>query len=111
MKYCYTIEMLETLTGRRIDTVNIMGGGSQDAFCCQLAANALNRRVICGPIDASSIGNIMVQMLAHGEIGSIDEGREIIVKSFEIKELLPVNPQSWIDRYDIYKNLFTAIFL
>lgn len=90
---------LEKLTGRTLDTLRIVGGGSKDKLLDQLAANATGRTVVTGPIEATAIGNLIMQMLAMGDIASLDEGREIIRNSFahESETYLPKNTGDWQD--------------
>lgn len=95
--YANVYDSLETLTGRKLDTLRIVGGGCKDTLLDQLAANATGRKVVTGPIEATAIGNLIVQMLAMGDIESLAEGREIIRKSFadEMIELVPQNSKAW----------------
>lgn len=85
---CYgnTIEELEKLTGRSFKSINIVGGGSMDFFLNRLTAKLTGRSVTVGPIEATSIGNILVQMTAAGEISGINQARNIVRNSFELKE-------------------------
>ena len=64
--------MLENLTGRRLETLHIVGGGSQNALLNPFAANALQRPVIAGPVEATALGNVMMQMLATRGIRTLD---------------------------------------
>ncbi|ONH60818.1 rhamnulokinase [Frankia sp. CcI49] len=68
--YARTIDTAETLSGRRVDVVHIVGGGSRNALLCQLTADALGRPVLAGPAEATAIGNILVQARAHGALSS-----------------------------------------
>ena len=69
---------LEELTGGRIETIHIVGGGAQNRQLCQMAADACNRRVVAGPVEATAIGNLMMQAIVAREVGSIAEAREVI---------------------------------
>ena len=80
---------LEELIGNRIETIHIVGGGTKNALLCQMAADATNRRVIAGPVEATAIGNLVTQAITHGAIGSIPQAREIIRASFEVQEYRP----------------------
>lgn len=81
LKYHWVVSALEELTGRRINTIRIVGGGSQNALLCQLSADACGRRVIAGPVEATALGNILVQALACGLLPNIAAGREAIARS------------------------------
>ncbi|MBI9016143.1 MAG: rhamnulokinase [Phycisphaerae bacterium] len=80
---------LENLSKKTIDTIHIVGGGIQNELLCQLTANQTAKKIIAGPIEASASGNIIMQAIACGQIKSLQEGRNIILNSFETKEYLP----------------------
>ncbi|GHU64517.1 carbohydrate kinase [Clostridia bacterium] len=89
LKYRMALEQLEELTGRHFAAISVIGGGTKDSLLCQLTANICGRPVLAGHAEATSLGNILVQMLAHGEIKNITEGRELIAGSFPIKTYDP----------------------
>jgi len=95
--YASVYETLEQLTGRKLDTLRIVGGGCKDTLLDQLAANATGRKVITGPTEATATGNLIMQMLAMGDIQSLEEGREIIRNSFaeETREFEPQDSEVW----------------
>ena len=80
---------LEEIIGRKIETINIIGGGIQDEYLCQLTADATGRKVLAGPVEASAYGNIIMQLMAIGEIKSLSEGRQIIKNSIKQKVYMP----------------------
>ena len=80
---------LEQLTGSPIETIHIVGGGSQNELLNQLTANATGRTVIAGPVEATAIGNVMVQAQAAGEVSGHVEARELIRQSFPTKVFGP----------------------
>lgn len=89
LKYRWVLQRLEEMLGRRIERVHIVGGGTQNWLLSQFAADAMQRPVIAGPVEATAIGNIMVQAIAAGVVGSggvsaesVAEAREIIATSF-----------------------------
>ncbi len=88
-KYTETIKMIEEITGKFIKEIYIIGGGCRNSLLCQLVANATDLPVYAGPVEATAIGNLMVQAKSMGQIKSINEGRNIIRKSFDIKKYLP----------------------
>jgi rhamnulokinase len=88
-KYAVNIEKLESLIGRRLTAIHIFGGGSQNALLNQLTANACGRPVIAGPVEATAIGNLLMQMISLGEISSLVEAREIVRNSFECRVFEP----------------------
>ncbi len=95
--YASVYESLEELSSQSLNTLRIVGGGCQDRLLNQLAANATGRKVITGPIEATAIGNLMMQMLAMGDIQSLQEGRAIVRNSFsdESLEYLPQDKDVW----------------
>ena len=106
LKYRWVLERLERLLSSsqppaRLETIHIVGGGTQNKLLSQFAADATQCRVITGPIEATAIGNLLVQAVALGEIGSLEEAREVVRASFEVNEFEP-NPatrQAWDDAY------------
>ncbi len=88
---------LEKLTGRKLDMLRIVGGGCKDTLLDQLAANATGRKVVTGPIEATATGNLIIQMLAMGDIASLAEGREIVRNSFagESRVFEPQDVHKW----------------
>ena len=88
---CYkdAIEGLSQLTGKRYTSINIVGGGCQDVYLNQLTANAAGLPVYAGPVEGTAIGNLAVQMIAAGEFASLQQARDAIRNSFDIKEVTP----------------------
>ncbi|MCR5271662.1 MAG: rhamnulokinase [Lachnospiraceae bacterium] len=80
---------LEAVTGKKFDSVNIVGGGSRDSILNQITADKTKLKVYAGPTEATALGNLIVQMIASGDIASLCEARKIIEKSFEITEVIP----------------------
>lgn len=85
---CYrrAIDGLSSLVGKLPDVINIVGGGSRDSLLCRLTAKACGKRVLAGPVEATAIGNLAAQMICTGELEDKVTAREIIARSFEIKE-------------------------
>ncbi len=99
LRYRQALGWIEELIGRRIETIHVVGGGAQNETLCQMTAEACNRRVVAGPIEATAIGNVMMQAVAAGAVGSIAEAREIIRRSFPVVEYHPKNTDAWDDAY------------
>ena len=89
MKFRQVLGMCEELAGGRIETIHIVGGGTKNRQLCQFAADACNRRVVAGPVEATAIGNLMMQAVAAGDVASIAEAREVIRRSFPVDEYRP----------------------
>lgn len=88
-KYTKTIEMIEEITNKTINEIYIIGGGCRNGLLCQIVANATGLSVFAGPVEATAIGNLMIQAKSMGQIKSIVEGRKTIRRSFDIKKYLP----------------------
>ena len=82
-----------------------MGGGCQDKLLNQFTANALGTRVHAGPIEATSLGNIMAQMMADGLINTLAEGRAMVADSFPVESYEPTDTSAW----NVAKERFVAI--
>jgi rhamnulokinase len=105
LRYRMVLGYLEELVGGRIETVHVVGGGAKNALLCQMAADATNRRVVAGPVEATALGNVMMQAVAAGSITGIAQGREIIRHSFEVQEYRPRQPAAWDEAYDRFERL------
>jgi rhamnulokinase len=98
-KYRVVIESLESLTGNRIEEIRIVGGGSRNRLLNQFTADATGCTVIAGPMEATALGNIAMQMLAVGAVGSLDEARRIIERSFPVERFEPKRSDVWDAQY------------
>ncbi|MCI0361333.1 MAG: rhamnulokinase [Planctomycetaceae bacterium] len=105
LRYRMVLGYLEELVGGRIETIHIVGGGAQNRLLCQMTADACNRRVVAGPVEATAIGNLMMQAVALGTVGSIAQAREIVRTSFAAQEFRPKQPQAWNDAYGRFEKL------
>lgn len=102
LKYRWVLERLEEMLGKKITTIHIVGGGCQNQLLCQFAADATQRQVLAGPVEATAIGNIIMQAIARGYIKSLEEGRELIRRSFEVKVYDPGFGLEWDSAYSRY---------
>lgn len=99
LRYRATLHKLEELGGARIPVVHIVGGGTQNKLLNQFAASATGRPVVTGPVEATSAGNILMQMLATGHISGLREGRDIIRGSFDTETWQPKDTGAWDDAF------------
>jgi len=97
LKYREVRAWLEELTGEGIKVIHIVGGGSQSKLLNQFAADACQRPVVTGPIEATAMGNLLVQVRASGELSSLAEMREVIRKSSDVETFQPGKPGVWED--------------
>jgi rhamnulokinase len=95
LKYRLVLKDLEHLTGNKVERIRIIGGGSRNELLNQFTADATGRQVLAGPVEATALGNIGMQMLATGAAGSLKEVRQIIESSFPTVSFEPLNPIDW----------------
>ncbi len=95
MKSRQVLSWLERLIGRRLNTIHIVGGGALNERLCQATADACGRTVVAGPVEATAIGNVMMQAIAAGAVGSISQAREVVRRSFPVQTYEPRNPAAW----------------
>jgi len=100
LKYKYVILALEDILDKSLSTIHIVGGGIKDTTLCRFASDATNKKIIAGPVEATAIGNICVQLITLGEIADIKSAREIIANSFEQTVYSPVNSDLWDEAYE-----------
>ncbi|NLK40191.1 MAG: rhamnulokinase [Clostridiales bacterium] len=105
LKYRHTINMINEIRGKKATHLHIVGGGVQNKLLCCLAADACGIPVYAGPIEATAIGNILVQLMALGEISSISQGREIVRNSFELDCYEPAGDATWDEAYERFQKL------
>lgn len=89
VRYREVLKTLEGLTGRTVDVIHIVGGGSRNGLLNQLTADVTGRRVAAGPVEATAAGNALVQAMGAGQLKSLDEVREVVRHSFRVEEFLP----------------------
>jgi rhamnulokinase len=93
--YRVTLRRIERFTGRKIERLHIVGGGSKDATLNQYAANAMKIPVLAGPTECTALGNILVQAIALGHLPSHAAAREVVRNSFELKTFTPQDSAQW----------------
>ena len=108
LRYRQVLESLEELTGRRIETIHILGGGSQNSLLNQMVADCTQRVVVAGPTEATAAGNVLVQAMGAGVIGGLNELRRVVRRSFPLETFTP-RPVSakadWDLAYDRFRKL------
>jgi rhamnulokinase len=95
LKYHQVLTCLEEMLGCELEMIHIIGGGSQNSLLCQLTADAARKPVIAGPVEATAIGNALVQAIALGYVGSLAEGRELVTRSFPLTKYQPQTSDGW----------------
>jgi rhamnulokinase len=99
LKYRVVLESLEQLTGRTFTTIRVIGGGARNRLLNRLTADATGRVVIAGPVEATALGNLAMQLLATGQVASLDEARDVIARSFPTERFEPENTNAWEPAY------------
>ena len=97
LKYREVLGSLEELTGESIEVIHIVGGGSQNRVLNQLAADACQRPVVAGPVEATALGNLLTQVRASGELASLAELREAVRKSSAVQRYDPKPTAAWAE--------------
>ena len=105
LEYRWVAEKIDHLTRKEYPTIHMIGGGTKNKLLNQFTANAIGRNVIAGPVEATAIGNILVQAVAMGEISSLAEGKVIVKDSFDVESYQPSKQSAWDKAYSIYLNL------
>jgi len=105
LTYRSVSDQIDTLTGTNHPTIHIIGGGSQNKLLNQMTANATQKTVVSGPVEATAIGNILVQAMAMGEFNSLAEGRQIVRNSFDVEIYEPQDSDRWAEAYQRFLDL------
>lgn len=103
LKYRYTLEQIEQLIKKSVERIHIIGGGANNRFLCQLTADATGIPVIAGPVEATAIGNVLMQARGLGYIESLSEMRKIVSESFNVIQYLPSRALDWEETYLKFK--------
>ena len=102
MKYRLTFEKISDCTEKTYPVIHVIGGGTKDTLLCQMTANACAVPVKAGPIEATVLGNIAVQLIAAGAVKDIAEARRIVMASETVREYLPADVDAWQAAYVRY---------
>jgi len=109
LRYRDVVEGMEAVTGKEYPVIHIVGGGIKDKMICQFTANATKRRVEAGPVEATSIGNVLVQAMACGAIKDLNEARRVVKNSFDITCYEPEDGPQWDAAYESWKKIIESI--
>ena len=105
LRYRQVLEDLDRIATHPIERLHIIGGGSKNRLLNQFTANAIGRKVIAGPSEATAIGNVMIQAMAAGVVSSLQEMRAIIHASIETEEFIPQDADAWVQAYQKFITL------
>ena len=106
LKYRYCFRKLEQISGHRFDVLHVIGGGTKDRLLSRFTADACGREVITGPVEATVLGNIAVQLIALGELSSLSQARRVISASFELAHFEPQDAAAWEEAGGRFESLF-----
>jgi rhamnulokinase len=110
LKYRWVLEQAEEITGRRAEVIHVVGGGVRNTLLCQLTADATRRPVRAGPVEATALGNLMVQGYSRGYLSSLEEIRTVVRASpVEVRDYRPVDSgDEWEDAYGRLQRIMDA---
>lgn len=105
LRYRHALEQMDNLTGHYFDGLHMVGGGIQNKLLSQFTANALGRPVWAGPVEASAIGNMLMQLVALGQFNNHQEARKLVAQSFPLTTYSPAETEQWDEAYQTFKKL------
>ena len=99
LKYRWVLARLEELAEKQFAPLHIIGGGTKNRLLNQFTANATNRVVVTGPMEATAIGNVLMQAIGLEHLGSLSDAREVVRASFDVEEYHPTSNDGWDEAY------------
>ena len=105
LKYRYCLDLLTSVSGSEIEVLHIVGGGSRNDLLNQFCSNAIQCPVIAGPVEATALGNALVQLIELGEIKDLEEAREILFKAETLEHYEPISTVEWEEAYLQFQNI------
>jgi sugar (pentulose or hexulose) kinase len=105
MEYRVIIDRLARITGKAVEVIHIFGGGSQNQLLNQMTANATGRPVVAGPVEATVLGNALVQLISLGELKDLQEARQLVARSGQLTRYEPQETAIWADAYGRYREI------
>jgi sugar (pentulose or hexulose) kinase len=104
-KYRWALDRMIATSGKRVDVMHVIGGGSRSALLCQMTANATGRPVVAGPAEATALGNALVQLITLGELPSLAAAREVVGRSSQMVRYEPQQQGEWDTVYARFESL------
>ena len=105
LAYRQTFHEVAEVTGTPVDTIHIVGGGAQNRLLCQLTADACGLPVVAGPVEATAMGNLLVQMLAADMLRDLDDVREVVRRSATVEHYEPRDRGAWDEAYGRFQEI------
>lgn len=109
-KYRLVLASLEKLTGKRVERVRVIGGGARNRLLNQLTADATGRTVLAGPVEATALGNVGMQLLATGAASSLQEVRAIVDRSYPLEVFEPLDTEKWNRQAERFEHYCEAVY-
>jgi len=108
-KFKFYLSLLEKFTGQKLELLHLVGGGTRNRLLCQWISDATGLQVIAGPTETTSVGNLLMQLKADGEIKNIEEGRKISLASSEVIGYEPRDTEIWNEEYQKYLKIINNL--
>ena len=108
LRYRWVLRALEELTGKRLERISVVGGGSQNELLNQFTADACERPVIAGPVEATALGNIMLQAVACGHLKDVATGRQVLMASVKRRNYTPERSEAWQAAFSRFEALLNV---
>jgi rhamnulokinase len=103
--YKQSLDQLRKISPKPIDSIHIVGGGSNNSLLCQITSNSTGLSVKAGPVEGTALGNILVQAITNGQIGNLEKAREVVRNSFDVIEYNPVDEQVWEEAWESFQKV------
>lgn len=107
LKYRVVLGWLEELSGEKVEVLHIVGGGTQNELLNQFTANAVGRPVITGPVEATALGNVLIQARAAGAVKTLSDMRSVVRASHAVKQYDPQDTAAWEAAYGRFRELLS----
>jgi rhamnulokinase len=109
LKYRWVLERIEEMQGQPVSAVHVVGGGCRNGLLCRFTADATGRPVLAGPVEATAAGNVIVQAMALGHLASLEEGRALVRRSFEVTQYDPGDRAPWDEAYGRFLEILSTV--
>ena len=108
LKYRFALEQLSRATGKQFSVLHMLGGGAKDGLLCRMTADCAGIPVVAGPVEATALGNILIQLVALGELPDIAAGRALIAATEPVKRFAPGDRNDWDKAYETYTTILSV---
>lgn len=105
LRYRQVVEILDSMAPFEIKRLNVIGGGSLNSYLMQFTADSLDMPVICGPVEGTALGNVLLQIKASGKVADLTQMRKISAASVELRTYEPHHTEEWARAYDEFKEI------